>query len=152
MGVKYAKILKQYDERISIKQSKRLFSFVIFVFFVQTLHMTLLFVYFMVQETFFSQERTEIDELTGGEKFMIVIHETGQIIQLFSPLVVGLFMLFVIKYFSMSSSNMGAAMDDSESNSDYFRSSVTNSNVNYQEIAGSNQQYQERLLGANGQQ
>lgn len=65
-------------------------------------------------------------ELTGGEKFVILLHEIGQIIQLISPLVLGLFMLFVIKYFSMSSSNAGVAAYDGRTDSD-FRSSITDS-------------------------
>ena len=124
-----------------------MFCFVIFTLFVQTLHMTLLFVYFMIQETFFPTDRTEMTELTGGMKFVILLHEIGQIIQLISPLVLGLFMLFVIKYFSMPSSSVGVPAYDSRTDSD-FRSSITDSQMGGDMAVGSNQLYQEKLLAS----
>ena len=44
MGLKYIKILRDVDERISMKKSKWLFATIIVVIFFQSLHMMLLFV------------------------------------------------------------------------------------------------------------
>ena len=51
MGLKYIKLLRDFDERINVKKSKWLFMTIILMLFAQSLHYTLLFVFLLIQRT-----------------------------------------------------------------------------------------------------
>ena len=122
MGMRYIRILRDDNVKINAKRGKCMFTFVILLIFVQSFHFFLLFAYFFISRAL----DIGIVEDNNGKRFVVNVHSILQAIELVCPLVLGLFMLYVIKYFSRQGAIV--ATESSDTDSDFFASSTTNSN------------------------